>query len=155
MLRLAAYQPDIAANLGAMIRTTACLGVSLDVIEPCGFPFSVKALRRAAMDYADIADICRHDDWTSFLNCHNGARIVLLSTRGTRSLWNFNFNKGDIVMVGRESAGVPDAVHDQVGASVYLPMPGGGRSLNVAITAGIALAEGLRQCGHWSQEAGH
>ena len=146
-MRLAAYQPDIAANLGAMIRTTACFGVSLDVIEPCGFPFSVKALRRSAMDYADLADIRRHDDWQAFLNCHNSARIVLLSTRSHQSLWNFNFDKSDIVLVGRESAGVPDAVHDQVDHAVTVPMPGGGRSLNVAITAGIALAEGLRQCG--------
>lgn len=154
MLRLAAYQPDIAANLGAMIRTTACFGVPLDVIEPCGFPFSVKALRRAAMDYADLADIRRHDDWAAFRNCHNGARIVLLSTRGDRSLWNFNFNKGDIVVVGRESAGVPETVHAEVDERVTLPMPGGGRSLNVAICAGIALSEALRQSQNWSQEPG-
>ncbi len=150
MLRLAAYQPEIAANLGAMIRTTACYGIPIDVIEPCGFPFSVKALRRSAMDYADLADIHRHDDWDAFLNCHNSSRIVLLTTRASESLWNFNFNKGDIVLVGRESAGVPDEVHDQVDHAIKLPLPGGGRSLNVANTAGIALSEGLRQCGYWT-----
>ena len=154
MLRLAAYQPDIAANLGTMIRTAACFGVPLDVIEPCGFPFSVKALRRAAMDYADLADICRHDDWHAFLNCHNRARIVLLTTHSQQCLWNFNFKSGDIVMVGRESAGVPDDVHERADETIALPMPGGGRSLNVAITAGIALAEGLRQTGYWTRDLG-
>lgn len=150
MIRLAAFQPDIAANLGAMIRTTACFGVPLDVIEPCGFPFSVKSLRRAAMDYATFADIHHHYDWDAFLNCHNRARIVLLTTGSQRSLWNFNFDPGDIVVVGQESAGVTDEVKNRADAAVCLPMPGGGRSLNVAISAGIALAEGLRQCGHWS-----
>lgn len=154
-MRLAAFQPDIAANLGSMIRTTACFGVPLDVIEPCGFPFSVKALRRAAMDYAAFADIQRHDDWDAFLNCHNYGRIVLLSTRSQQSLWNFNFHEGDTVLVGRESAGVPDDVHARSDEVISLPMPGGGRSLNVAISAGIALAEGLRQTRYWSKEPEH
>lgn len=152
MIRLAAYQPDIAQNLGSMIRLCACFGVPLDVIEPCGFPFSVKALRRSAMDYADIADIARHDDWDAFQNCHVERRIVLLSTRGTQSLWNFNFKGADTILVGRESAGVPKTVADQVNEIVVLPMPGGGRSMNVALSAGIALGEAMRQCGVWSRD---
>lgn len=148
-MRLAAYQPDIAPNLGSMIRLCACFGVPLDVIEPCGFPFSVKALRRSAMDYANIADITRHDDWDSFLKCNESARIVLLTTKSETSLWRFNFQHGDILLVGRESAGVPTTVAETADYTLKLPMPGGGRSMNVAQSAGIALGEGLRQIGTW------
>lgn len=151
-MRLAAYQPDIAQNLGSMIRLCACFGVPLDVIEPCGFPFSVKALRRSAMDYADIAEIDRHDDWDAFQNCHVGRRIVLLSTQGAQSLWNFNFESDDTLLVGRESAGVPKFVAEQVNEIVVLPMPGGGRSMNVALSAGIALGEAMRQSGAWIED---
>lgn len=150
-MRLAAYQPDIAQNLGAMIRTCACFGVPLDVIEPCGFPFSVKALRRSAMDYADIVDISRHDDWEAFLKCHAKPRIVLLTTKARTSLWNFNFKSDDILLVGRESAGVPTTVAEKADETILLPMPGGGRSLNVAMSAGIALSESLRQVGKWDE----
>lgn len=149
-MRLAAYQPEIAANLGAMIRTCAAFNVPLDVIEPCGFPFSAKALRRSAMDYAEFCHIDHHDDWPAFLNYHKSARIVLLTTRSREYLWNFNFDRDDIVLVGRESAGVPTNVRERADASLCLPMPGGGRSLNVATSAAIALAEGLRQLGHWA-----
>jgi len=146
-MRLAAFQPDIAPNLGSMIRLCGCYGVPLDVIEPCGFPFSVKALRRSAMDYADICDISRHDDWEAFLKSHAGRRIVLLTTKGTTSLWKFKFQSDDILLVGRESAGVPTSVVEKSNEAVLLPMPGGGRSMNVAMSAGIALSEGLRQVG--------
>jgi len=148
-MRIAAYQPDIAQNLGTIIRTCACFGVPLDVIEPCGFPFSVKALRRSAMDYADICEILHHDDWESFLKCHSEARIVLLTTKAETSLWNFNFKTDDIILVGRESAGVPTTVAEKADHKILLPMPGGGRSLNVAMSAGIALGESLRQVGRW------
>ena len=144
MLRLAAFQPDIAQNLGGMIRLSACLNVPLDVIEPCGFPFSIKALRRAAMDYADIADITRHDSWEDFLADTPG-RLVLMTTEGATDLWDFNFAPGDVILMGRESAGVPQNVHSAVNARIRIPMPGGGRSLNVAMSAGIAVAEGCRQ----------
>lgn len=150
-MRLAAYQPDIAQNLGAMIRLCACFGVPLDVIEPCGFPFSVKALRRSAMDYADIADIYRHDDWESFLKCHASQRIVLLTTKAKTSLWNFNFRSDDILLVGRESAGVPTTVVEKANETILLPMPGGGRSMNVSMSAGIALGEAMRQAGRWNE----
>ncbi len=143
-MRIAAFQPDIALNLGAMIRLAACFGVPIDVIEPCGFPFSVKALRRSAMDYADIAEITRHVSWDSFQQTRKG-RLILLSTKAAVPVWDFQFQAGDILMTGRESAGVPDAVHDAADAAVIIPMPGGGRSLNVAMSAGIVLAEATRQ----------
>jgi len=143
-LRLAAFQPDIALNLGAMIRLAACFGVPIDIIEPCGFPFSVKALRRSAMDYADIADITRHNDWNSFQRQRQG-RLILLSTKAAIPVWDFRFKAGDVLMTGRESAGVPDDVHTAADAAIVIPMPGGGRSLNVAMSAGIVLSEAARQ----------
>jgi len=150
-MRLAVFQPDIAQNLGSMIRTCACFGVPLDVIEPCGFPFSVKGVRRSAMDYAQFAEILRHDDWQAFLKCHAKPRIVLLTTKAKTSLWNFNFKSDDILLVGRESAGVPTTVAEKADEKIVLPMPGGGRSLNVAMSAGIALGEALRQGGRWRE----
>ncbi len=143
-LRLAAFQPDIAQNLGTMIRLCACFGVPMDVIEPCGFAFSVKALRRSAMDYADIADITRHNSWDSFQDQRQG-RLILLSTKAALPVWDFAFRKNDVLMTGRESAGLPGAVHQAADAAVLIPMPGGGRSLNVAVSAGIVLAEATRQ----------
>ncbi|MHA3979990.1 tRNA (cytidine(34)-2'-O)-methyltransferase [Halovulum sp. GXIMD14794] len=145
MTRLAAYQPDIAQNLGNMIRTAACFGVPVDVIGPCGFPFSVKALRRAAMDYASFADVTHHVDWDRFLADRPAGRLVLLTTTGAAPLWQHRFAPTDIVMVGRESAGVPPEVHAAADVRLCLPQPGGGRSLNVAVAAGIALAEAQRQ----------
>ncbi len=144
-MRLAAYQPDIAPNLGAMIRICACFAVPLDVIEPCGFPLSVRSLRRAAMDYADIADITRHDSWELFRRNRPEGRLILMSTGADTTLAEFSFEKGDTLMMGRESAGVPIAVERACDARVRIAMPGGGRSLNVAVSAGIALAEALRQ----------
>jgi len=144
MPRLAVYQPDIAPNLGTMIRLCACFGVPVDVIEPCGFPFSVKALRRAAMDYADIADVTRHDSWTRFQAARSG-RLILLTTAADAALWDHAFDVSDTLLVGRESAGVPAEVHAAADHRLAIPMPGGGRSLNVAVSAGIALGEAMRQ----------
>ncbi|PLS23062.1 tRNA (cytidine(34)-2'-O)-methyltransferase [Neptunicoccus cionae] len=144
-MRLAAYQPDIAPNLGAMIRLSACFGVPLDIIEPCGFPLSIKALKRSAMDYADIADLTRHDSWDSFAKAPRDGRIVLMTTRAEQSLWEFSFQPGDTILMGRESAGVPQDVHDFAQARVKLPMTGQARSLNVAMSAGMAVSEALRQ----------
>ena len=103
------------------------------------------------MDYANIAEITRHDDWETFLKSHVGGRIVLLTTKADESLWKFNFKSDDILLVGRESAGVPTAVAKSADEKIVLPMPGGGRSLNVAISAGIALGESLRQTGQWRE----
>lgn len=144
-VRLASFQPDIAQNLGGMIRLSACFGVPIDVIEPCGFPLSVKALRRSAMDYADIADIIRHDSWETYLDHKPEGRIILMTTEGATPLWDFTFQTGDTILMGRESAGAPPAVHYRADAAIIIPMPGGGRSLNVAMSAGIAVAEAVRQ----------
>jgi len=144
-LKLAVFQPDIAQNLGSMIRLGACMAVPLDVIEPCGFPFSVKALRRSAMDYSVIAEINRHDSWQTYLENRAAGRIILMTTEGANLLWDFRFQANDTILMGRESAGVPAYVHDQADAAIVIPMPGGGRSLNVAMSAGIAVAEALRQ----------
>ncbi len=143
-LRIAAFQPDIAPNLGTMIRLAACFDAGIDVIEPCGFPFSVKALRRSAMDYADIADITRHASWESFQAQQTG-RLILMSTKAAIPLWDFQFQAGDTLMMGRESAGVPAEVASACDARLIIPMPGGGRSLNVAVSAGIAIGEASRQ----------
>ena len=143
-LRIATFQPDIAPNLGTMIRLAACFDVGIDVIEPCGFPFSVKALRRSSMDYADIADICRHISWEAFQESVTG-RLILMSTKSATPLWDFGFQESDTIMMGRESAGVPDDVARACDARLLIPMPGGGRSLNVAVSAGIALGEATRQ----------
>jgi len=143
--RLAAFQPDIAPNLGAMIRLCSCFGLGLDVIGPCGFAMSDKRLRRAAMDYSKRADVRLHVSWDVFRAAFRPGRLVLLSTAGTCTLWDFAFASGDTLMVGRESAGVPEDVRAAADAAVAIPMPGGGRSLNVAMAAGIALSEAQRQ----------
>ncbi|MFT4716459.1 MAG: tRNA (cytidine/uridine-2'-O-)-methyltransferase [Paracoccaceae bacterium] len=144
-MRLATYQPDIAPNLGAMIRICACFNVPLDIVEPCGFPLSIKALRRSAMDYADIADLNRHDSWEAFEATRSTGRLILLTTAADCDLWDFSFQPSDTLLMGRETAGVPGDVHDTCDAHVRIAMPGGGRSLNVSVSAGIALAEALRQ----------
>jgi tRNA (cytidine/uridine-2'-O-)-methyltransferase len=146
-MRLCAYQPDIAPNLGAMIRLSACFAVPLDIIEPCGFPLSLKNLRRTAMDYADIADMTRHDSWETYLATRRAGRLILMTTKATETLWAFQFQPTDTIVMGRESAGVPDSVHNLCGAHIKLPMSGTARSLNVAMCAGMAVSEGLRQVG--------
>lgn len=144
-MRLCAFQPDIAPNLGAMIRLSACFAVPLDIIEPCGFPLSIKTLRRSAMDYADIADLVRHDSWDSFQRQRGAGRLVLMTTKAEASVWDFSFRPDDTIMVGRESAGVPADVDQACDARVRIPMSGAARSLNVAMCAGMALSEALRQ----------
>ncbi len=144
-MRLCAYQPDIAPNLGAMIRLSACFAVPLDIIEPCGFPLSLKNLRRTAMDYADIADMTRHDSWETYLATRKVGRLILMTTKATETLWTFQFQPTDTIVMGRESAGVPESVHNQCDAHIKLPMSGTARSLNVAMCAGMAVSEGLRQ----------
>ena len=144
-MRLASYQPDIAPNLGSMIRLCACFGVSLDIIEPCGFPLSLKALRRSAMDYADIVDMVRHDSWESFQADRKLGRLILLTTKADEVLWDFKFKDTDTLVMGRESAGVPTEVHNACDAHIKLPMFGKARSLNVAMTAGMAISEALKQ----------
>ena len=148
-MRLALYQPDQAGNVGTILRLAACLGVAVDVIEPCGFPFSDRALKRAGMDYADIAAVTRHTGWTAF-EAALEARLVLFTTAaGAVRLPEARFEPGDTLLFGSESAGVPEAVHARSQLRVRIPQTEGTRSLNVAVAAGIGLAEALRQTGGW------
>jgi tRNA (cytidine/uridine-2'-O-)-methyltransferase len=146
-LRLALYQPDIPQNTGTLLRAGACLGVAVDLIEPAGFAVTDRNLRRAGLDYLDEAMLTRHDDWAAFDAARRaaGRRLVLLTTRGTTDYRDFAFAPDDVIMVGRESAGVPDAVHDAVDARLIVPMRPGMRSLNVAIAAALVIGEALRQ----------
>lgn len=143
-MRLALFQPDIPQNSGTIIRLCACLGVPLDIIEPCGFTFTDKQLRRAAMDYASAAEIERHLDWARFEAAVAG-RLVLLTSRSRLSYLDFDYRNDDVLLFGREAAGVPDEVHARADASLTIPMQPGARSLNVAVAAGIVLGEALRQ----------
>ena len=145
-MRLALYQPDIAQNVGTMLRLAACLGVPVDIIEPCGFPFGPRALRRSGMDYLEHADYTAHAGWEAFLDAGPG-RLVLLTTRAGTAYTAFRFAPGDVLLLGRESAGVPDDVRERADATVAIPMAPGLRSLNVAVAAGMVLGEALRQIG--------
>jgi tRNA (cytidine/uridine-2'-O-)-methyltransferase len=146
-LRLALYEPDIAQNAGAMLRTCACFGVAADIIEPAGFPVSDRHFRRSGMDYLDSVAISRHISWRAFSDWRraSGGRLVLLTTKAEATLWDFAFRRGDIIMVGRESAGVPEEVHEAADARIRIPIEPAMRSLNVSVAAGVALAEALRQ----------
>ena len=149
-LRLALFEPDIPQNTGALLRLAACLAIPVDLIEPCGFLLDDKRLRRAALDYAASATICRHPSWRSFLAKRAlPSRLVLLTTHGSVPLQRFAFAADDTLLLGRESAGVPDFVHRAVAARVVIPLVAGARSLNVAMAAAIALGEALRQTGGW------
>jgi tRNA (cytidine/uridine-2'-O-)-methyltransferase len=147
-MRLALFQPDIAGNVGTILRLGACLGAPVDLIEPMGFPWSDRALARAGMDYAARAEVRRHADWEAFAAQVPG-RIVLLTTRGGTRLDEARFAPGDTLLLGSESAGAPDFVHDRADLALRIPLAPGFRSLNVAIAAGIALGEALRQTGGW------
>ncbi len=143
-MRIALIEPDIAGNVGTILRLSACFGVGVDIIEPCGFPFSDKRLKRAGMDYAARADVVRHADWSAFCASGHG-RLVLLTTRGAASYHEVDYLPGDVLMLGSESAGAPAHVHSEADLRVKIPLRPGFRSLNVAVAAGIVLAEALRQ----------
>ncbi len=148
-LRLALYQPDIPQNAGTLLRLSACLNVAVDIIEPCGFVFDDRKLRRAGMDYLDHADYVRHVSWPAFLADlrARGRRLVLLTTMGEQRHDRFPFAPGDTIMVGRESAGVPPEVAQAAQARIRIPMRIGPRSLNVALAAALVTGEALRQLG--------
>jgi tRNA (cytidine/uridine-2'-O-)-methyltransferase len=148
-LRLALYQPDMPPNTGAIMRLCTCLGVGLDIIEPCGFVLDDKKLKRVAMDYIDHLNYRRHASWDDFKNQATGKRIVLLTTKTEQPYYNFAFRNDDILMVGRESAGVPFDVHQSVDAQITIPMHAAARSLNVGMAAAIVLAEALKQTGNF------
>jgi tRNA (cytidine/uridine-2'-O-)-methyltransferase len=142
---LALYQPDIALNVGAILRLGACLGAPVHVIEPCGFAFSPHAWRRSAMDYADLAELHRHDSWEAFIAERPPGRLIAMTTTAASSLWEFTFQPGDTLLMGRESAGLPDEIRRAADARLLIPMQPGARSLNVAMAAAIAVAEAGRQ----------
>ena len=151
-MRLALYQPDIPQNTGTILRLAACLGVSVDVISPTGFDMSDRALRRAGLDYIGSADLTRHDSWDAFFSASatqrdGGSRLVLLSSKADVPYVGFAFQPTDSLVLGRESAGVPNAVRDACHASVRIPMQPGLRSLNIAVAAAMVLGEALRQTG--------
>lgn len=149
-MRVALYQPDIPQNVAAVARLAACFGVPLDVIGPEGFVWDSRRLRRVGMDYLDAAEIVRHPGWESFRSRCAG-RLVLLSTRGAAPLTGFAFRADDVLLFGRESAGVPEEIHAAATARVLIPIRAETRSLNLASAAAIALAEALRQTGGFPQ----
>jgi tRNA (cytidine/uridine-2'-O-)-methyltransferase len=146
-LCLALFEPDIAQNAGAMMRTCACLGVAAAIIEPAGFRIADSRFRRAAMDYIEALDWSRHDSWARFEDWRRAARrrLVLLTTQGDTELWNFAFQPGDVLLVGRESTGAPPMVRAAADAAVRIPIRPPLRSLNVGVAAALALGEALRQ----------
>lgn len=153
-MRLALFQPDIPPNTGTMLRMAACLGIALDVIEPCGFPFSERSFRRAGMDYLGEATIERHLDWEHFraargLGRPGAPRLVILTTKSAIPHHAFRFRASDILLVGQESVGLPEPVHAAADARLRIPMRPGLRSLNVAVAAAIVLGEALSQTGLW------
>ena len=153
-MRIALYQPEIAGNVGAVLRLSACLNVACDIIEPCGFPFSDKGLKRAGMDYADAVEIERHQGALEFIATakNHNRRIVLMTTKGSTSLFNVEFRADDIILMGSESSGVPEEVHAAADLRIRIPIQAQFRSLNVSVAAGIALAEALRQTGQLPPE---
>jgi len=148
-MRIALYQPDIPQNTGTILRLCACLNVEAHIIEPAGFPVSDRHFRRAGMDYLDQVRITRHDAWSKFEQWRNdkGYRLILFTTKATVSYLDYRYEAADILLFGRESAGVPDDVAAAADARLAIPMQPGLRSINVAMAAAMAIGEALRQTG--------
>ncbi|MGJ5179923.1 tRNA (cytidine(34)-2'-O)-methyltransferase [Bradyrhizobium oligotrophicum] len=152
-MQIALYQPDIPQNTGTILRLCACLGLAAHIIEPAGFPVSDRHFRRAGMDYLDRLDWRRHDSWDAFESWRAAQdhRLLLLTTKAATSHLDFSYRPGDILLLGRESAGVPETVAEAADARLRIPLQPGLRSLNVAMAAAIAAGEALRQTGHFVQ----
>lgn len=146
-MRIALFEPDQAGNVGTIIRTAACFDVAVDLIEPCGFPFSDRALRRAGMDYAAIASVSRHADWAAFEAAIEDRLLLFTTASDALPLPAARFQTGDALLFGSESRGAPPAVHARADLRIRIPQAEGTRSLNLAVAAGIGLAEALRQLG--------
>lgn len=149
-MRLALFQPDIPQNTGTLLRLGACLDFAVDIIEPCGFIFNEKAMRRAGMDYLEQVSYRRHNSWQDFLayraaHPEEYGRLVLMSTHASEPYTDFSFQPNDIILMGRESAGVPEDVHNQADARLLIPMNPKARSINMAISAAMVVGEVLRQ----------
>lgn len=148
-IRIALYQPDIAGNTGTILRMAACLDLAVDIIEPAGFDLSDRALKRAGMDYLEMASLTRHVDFAAFdaWRQAQNRRLLLFSTAATEPYTQYRYRHGDIILFGRESAGVPDQVHERADARLLIPMKNGARSLNLALSAAMAAGEAIRQLG--------
>jgi tRNA (cytidine/uridine-2'-O-)-methyltransferase len=146
-MRLALYEPDIPQNAGAILRLGACFGVAVDIIEPCGFLLEDRRLRRAGLDYAARASLARHASWAGYLAARPPGRLLLLTSAGDAAYHRFAYRADDTLLLGRESAGAPAAVHAAADARIRVPLRPGLRSLNVALAAAIVLGEALRQTG--------
>ncbi|HPF78569.1 MAG TPA: tRNA (cytidine(34)-2'-O)-methyltransferase [Alphaproteobacteria bacterium] len=145
MLHIALYQPDIPQNVGAAMRLCACLGIPLDIIEPCGFPWDMRKIRQSGMDYIDQTDLIRHESWNSFKETYKDRRLVLMTTKSSEPYTAFNFSANDILLAGRESAGVPEEIHQEIKSRITIPMAGQARSLNIINATAIITGEALRQ----------
>lgn len=151
-IRIALFQPDIPQNMGTILRMAACFNLPVDIIEPCGFVFNDQRLKRSGMDYLDKVDLKRHADWSHFIDQKpTNNRLVLLTTRANHYFHDFKFQSSDILLFGRESAGVPEDVHQVVDERIIIPMHPDCRSLNVAISCALVVGEALRQLNGWSQ----
>ncbi|GJL84411.1 MAG: tRNA (cytidine(34)-2'-O)-methyltransferase [Micavibrio sp.] len=148
MMKVCLYQPDIPQNVGAMMRLCACLGVPLDVIGPCGFVWDEKKIRQAGMDYVDKVTLTRHSSWQQFIASNPDVRIILMTTKTDTPYTAFEFQDGDILLAGRESAGVPDDIHDAAHARIAITMQNDLRSLNIVNATAMILGEALRQTGN-------
>ena len=147
-MRIALYQPEIAGNVGTILRLAACFGLPVDVIEPCGFAFSDRALARAGMDYAERAAVTRHADWHAFRGARS-ERLILFTTRAETRLPDMRFEADDVLLFGSESAGAPPHVHEAAAERIRVPIAADARSLNLAIACALGVGEALRQTGGW------
>lgn len=149
-MRLALFQPDIPQNTGTLLRLGACLDLPIDIIEPCGFIFNERAMKRAGMDYLNLANYRRHNSWQDFLEYREQhpeeyGRLILMTTKASIPYTDFKFKSNDIILMGRESAGVPDSIHQMVDSRLIIPMNQNARSINVAVSAVMVIGEALRQ----------
>lgn len=146
-MKILLYQPDIAGNVGTIIRMAVCFDIELNIIEPCGFPFDEdKIVKRSAMDYFKFVKLKRYDSFESFKESNKDCRIILLTTKSSVPYYDFKFEENDVIMVGRESAGIPEEIHNKVDKRLLIPMKNGARCLNVAVSLSIVVGECLKQC---------
>ena len=145
MISIALYKPDIPQNTASILRLCACLGLKLHIIEPCGFNLNDSRFKRVIMDYVNQSSIIRYENFKELLNKNKKSRVILLSTKAKKSLFKFNFRKHDIILLGRESKGVPENIHRELNNKLKIPISNNTRSLNVAVAASISAAEALRQ----------
>lgn len=144
-LHIAFYQPEIPQNVGAAIRLAACLGIGMDIIHPCGFPWDERKIRQSALDYWDLLKLYKHESWSAFKSSYQNRRVILMTTKAAVSYTDFAFQHGDILLAGQESAGVPDDVHQSVDGRIFIPMAKNARSLNVVNATSMISGEALRQ----------